>query len=190
MQLRALSEQLWKSQRRTLILLMVLLVLNLLAYVVVKGLIVPGVIAQETHFLQRQAEVRQLLRNQGGTATTPEQLYVLANQDFSKFQQAVPEYQDFTGLIEELLVLSSRARLNLTQISYHSEAMKEAPFLKFNLDFNVTGDYAQLKRFIFFLEQSVRLIVIRQISLQSADDNGVNLRLGLETYFRTGHGTS
>jgi type IV pilus assembly protein PilO len=189
MQLRALSEQLWKSQRRTLILLMALLVLNLLAYVVVKGLIVPGVIAQETHFLQRQAEVRQLLRNQGG-ATTPEQLYVLANQDFSKFQQAVPEYQDFTGLIEELLVLSSRARLNLTQISYHSETMKEAPFLKFNLDFNVTGDYAQLKRFIFSLEQSVRLIVIRQISLQSADDTGVNLRLGLETYFRTENGKS
>jgi len=190
MHLRAFAEQLWKSQRRTLLLLMTLVVLNLLAYVVVERLMVPRVVAKETHFLQRQAEVRQLLRHQGGAATTPEQLYVQANQDFSKFQEAVPEYQDFTGLVEELLVLSSRARLNITQISYHSEEMKEAPFLKLSLDFNVTGEYAQLKKFIFSLEQSVRLITIRQISLQGADDTGVNLRLGLETYFRTGNGKS
>ena len=186
MRWRELLEQLWESQHRLLLLLSALLVLNLLLFVVLEQFVVSRVAEQEGHFLQRQAEVRLLLRNQGSTAMSPEQFYVLASQDISKFQQAVPDYLEFTGLIEELLVLSSRARLNITQINYSSEELKRAPLLKFSLDFNVAGDYEQVKKFIHSLEQSVRLITIKQISLQSADGDGVNLRLSLETFFRPG----
>ena len=186
MRWRELLEQLWKSQRGLLILLAALLALNLLIFAALEQLIVPKVAEQEVRFLQRQAEVRQQRHNQASTAITPEQLYVLASQDVSKFQQAVPDYQEFTGLIEELLVLSNRARLNITQINYSSEELKQSPLLKFSLGFNVAGDYEQVKKFIHSLEQSVRLITIKQISLQSADNEGVNLRLSLETFFRAG----
>ncbi len=186
MRWKELLEQLWKSQRSLLITLGVLLVLTLLLFVTLEQFIVPKVAEQENRFLQRQSEVRQLMRKQGNTAITPEQLYVLANQDISKFQEAVPDYQEFTGLIEELLVLSNRARLNITQINYSSKALKTSPLLQFSLNFNVAGDYEQVKKFIHSLEQSVRLITIKQISLQSTADDGVNLRLSLETFFRTG----
>lgn len=185
MRWKELAEQLWKSQRGNLLLLAALLILNLLAYAAIEQLYVPKVAEQENFYLRRQAEVRDVLHNQGGAAT-PEQLFALASQDFSRFQQAVPDYQEFTGLIEELLVHSSRARLNITQISYSSEELKEAPLLKFSLNFNVTGEYEQIKKFIFSLEQSARLLTIKQISLQEADDTGVNLRLNLETFFQTG----
>ncbi len=184
MRWRELLEQLWKSQRGLLVLLGVLLVFNLLLFVVLEQTVVPKVAEQESRFLQRQTEVRQMMRNQGSAAITPEQLFVQASQDIAKFQQAVPDYQEFTALIEELLILSNRARLNITQINYTSEELKQSPLLKFNLSFNVTGDYAQVKKFIHSLEQSVRLIKIEQISLQNSDDNGVNLRLNLETFFR------
>ncbi|MDH3809715.1 MAG: type 4a pilus biogenesis protein PilO, partial [Desulfuromonadales bacterium] len=98
----------------------------------------------------------------------------------------VPEYREFTGLIEELLVLSSQSRLNITQISYASELLKKTPLLKFDLNFSVAGDYDQVKKFIYSLEQSVRLITIKQISLQSIDNEGVKLGLSLETLFRPG----
>ena len=186
MRLTEMLEQLWKSHRGSLILLGVLMVLNLLLFAAFEQLIVPRVVEQESRFLQRQSEVRLLLRKQGGTIKTPAQLYVLASQDVSRFQQVVPDYQDFTGLIEELLVLSSRAHLNITRISYSSKTLKKIPLLKFSLNFNVAGDYAQIKRFVHSLEQSVRLITIRKISLQSADDDGVSLRLSLETFFRPG----
>ena len=58
--------------------------------------------------------------------------------------------------------------------------------MQLDLKFNVAGDYDQIKRFIHSLEQSTRLIAIKQVGLQSANDEGVNLRLNLETYFRTG----
>jgi type IV pilus assembly protein PilO len=186
MRLKEMLEQLWKSYRGSLILLGVLLVLNLLLFTALQQFIAPRVAEQESRFLQEQAEVRQLLRKQGATAKSPEQLYVLATQDLAKFQQAVPDYQEFTALIEELLVLSSRANLNITQISYRSEELPENLLLKFDLNFNVAGDYKQIKKFIHSLEQSVRLIAIKQISLQSADNDGVSLRLSLETFFRPG----
>lgn len=178
--------QLWKSQRGLLIALGALLVLNLLLFVALEQLIVPKVVEQESRFLQRQSEVRQLMHKQGSAAITPQQLYALASQDVSKFQQAVPEYQEFTGLIEELLVLSNQSRLNITQISYSSQELKTSPLLKFSLSFNVAGDYEQVKRFIHSLEQSVRLITIKQISLKNTADDGVNLHLSLETFFRPG----
>lgn len=186
MQLREMLEQLWGSQRSLLLLAAALLSLNLLFFAMLEQYLVPQVAEQESRFLQRQSEIRQLIRKQGRAATTPAQLYLLAAQDVSKFQQAVPDYQEFTGLIEELLILSNRAELNISQINYSSEEQKEVPLLKFSLSFNVAGDYEQIKRFIHSLEQSVRLIKIKQIGLQSAVDNSVNLRLSLETFFRAG----
>jgi type IV pilus assembly protein PilO len=181
-----LIELLWKSHRKSIVALAVLLVLNLLLYVAVDQLLVPRVSEQEGRFLQRQNEVRKLLHNQGNAAKSPEQYYVLGSQDLAKFEQAIPEYREFTGLIEELLVLSSRARLEIAQIAYSSEALKELPLLKFDLNFSVVGNYAQIKRFIHSLEQSVRLITIKQINLQRADEETVSLRLSLETFFRKG----
>jgi type IV pilus assembly protein PilO len=186
MRVKVLLELLWKSHRGSLILLGILLVSNVFISVYLDQFLVPKVVAEEGRYLKRQAEVRKLLRNQGGTAETPEQRYVLASQDLEKFQQTVPEYLQFTGLIEELLVLSSRAQLNITQISYTSEQLKKSPLLKFNLNFNVAGDYGQLKKFIYSLEQSTRLISLEQISLESADDDGVKLGLKLVTLFRPG----
>ena len=186
MRLREMVELLWKSQRGLLLLLGTLLVLNLLLFTVLEQWIVPQVAEQESRFLQKQTEVRQLMHKQGRAAITPEQLYLLASQDTIKFQQAVPDYQEFTGLIEELLILSNRAHLDITRIGYSSEKLKKSPLLKFSLNFNVVGDYEQLKKFIHSLEQSIRLITIKQISLQGANDDGVNLRLSLETFFRTG----
>lgn len=186
MQLKVLAEQLWSYQRSLLIFLAVLVVANILLFITLEKYISPRVAEQETSFLQRQSEIRQLVRKQSSTATTPEQLYLLASQDVAKFQQAVPEYKEFTGLIEELLILSNRASLSIAQIGYSSAEMKKSPFLKFSLNFNVAGDYEQIKEFIHSLEQSTRLITIKQISLQGANDDGVNLRLSLETFFRPG----
>ena len=84
MRLQEMVEHLWKSQRGLLILLGTLLVLSLLSFAVFEQWLVPQVAEQESRFLQRQTEVRQLMREQGRTAITPEQLYVLASQDTIK----------------------------------------------------------------------------------------------------------
>lgn len=185
MRWKELAGQLWKSHRSPLMLLGVLLISNLLLFAALEQFVTPRVTEQERTFLKRQAEIRQLLRNRGGATNTPEQAYLMASQDLSKFHQAIPDYKEFTGLVEDLLVLSNSASLNINKISYNSTQLKESELLKFELNFNVAGDYEQIKSFIHSLEQLNRLIAIKQISLQGASDKGVNLRLKLETYFRS-----
>lgn len=186
MQLRAFYSQLWMSQRSAILLLTLLIVANLVLLVVLEQWLVPQVADRESSFLRRQAEVRQLLRQHGGEQATPEQQYELAYQDLVKFQQSLPEYRDFTALIEELEVLSGRAGLNIAQISYEAKELQPSSMLQVNLSFNVLGSYTQTKKFIHSLEQSVRLITIEQISLRGVNDDGVNLRLNLETFFWSG----
>jgi type IV pilus assembly protein PilO len=184
MQIRELIIQLWRAQRVMLIVIAALIVINLGLYLSLEQLLVPKVAAMENWSIQRQKEVRQLQRNKGGLANTPEQLFVLASQDLAEFRKAVPLYLDFTALIEELLVLSSRAGLNITQISYDPEQVKGDNLLRYKLVFNVSGNYDQIKKFIYSLEQSTRLLVINDISLQSVEGGAVNLRLNMETFFR------
>lgn len=178
------ASQLWGACRGLLLLLGGLLLANLALYVVLEQQVVPRIVEQEHLFLQRQAEVRQLLHTQGEGVKTPEQGFVLARKDLETFRELIPEYRDFTGLVEELLVLASRARLDITQINYQPEERPKNGLLRYDLDFNVLGDYEQLKKFIHSLEQSTRLMAIRQVGLQGTDGMGVNLRLRLETYFR------
>jgi len=186
MRMVELARLFWQSQRKMIIFLALLGGLNLILIFSIEQFLVPKVADQENYFLRRQSEVRQLLHNKGQKAETPEQYFVSGRQDLERFRLVVPHYQEFTGLIEELLVLSNRANLKISQISYDSEELNEIRLLKLTLKFNVSGNYEQVKKFIHSLEQSVRLITINQISLQESDDNGVNLSLNLETFFRPG----
>ncbi|PLX82234.1 MAG: hypothetical protein C0614_06165 [Desulfuromonas sp.] len=183
MQLRDLLTQLWRANRPMLAFLMVLLLANILLYLLLEQSLLPKVETSESRFIKRQTEVRQLLHNQGG-GDSPEQQYILASQDLSEFRQAVPGYVEFTGLIEELMELSSLAGLEISQIAYKPEQAGESGLLRYALTFNVGGRYEQLKRFIHAMEQSPRLLIISGIGLQSSDEGGVSLRLSLETYFR------
>ena len=139
MNARSLLVQLWQSHRRVMMLLGVLLVLNIALFFAVERLLVPRVLAQETLYLERQNELRDLLHKKAGTANSPEHLYLLASQDVSRFRQAAPQYQDFTALIEELLVLANRARLDIKQVNYATEELKGIPLLQCNLSFNIIG---------------------------------------------------
>lgn len=186
MRFKDILNHLWENHRNTLVLLVALLVLNVLFYVVVEEFLTPRVVDKEQKYLKRQAEVRDILHNQASSATSPEQLYVLGSQDLSEFNQSIPPYLEFTALIEELLILSEDAGLNIAQITYNSEATENNQFLRLNLSFSVSGDYVDIKKFIYSLEQSARLLAIKQISLQSESSQAVNLRLALETYFHQG----
>ena len=181
MRLLEIISQIWVFHRRLILLLGFLLLANLVMIIVLEQQVVPRIVEQEKDFLLRQAEVRQLLHNQGGGARTPEQAFILANQDLSRFRENIPEYSEFTGLVEELLVLSNRARLNIAQINYQPESLSENGLLRYELSFNVSGEYENIKQFIHSLEQSQRLMSISQVGLQGTDGEGVSLRRHLET---------
>lgn len=183
-----LIRDIWQVHRKLLLLSCVLLACNLLWYLVLQQLLVPRVLEREQLFMNRQVEARQLLRQSGGLAETPEQLFVQAQRDVAEFHQIIPEHRDFTGLIDELLVLAYRADLAIDQIAYKQDMAKNVDLLKYELSFTVQGRYEQLKKFIHSLEQSPRIMAVSQIALSSLDGEGpatVGLRLKLETVFQS-----
>lgn len=183
-----LLRYLWNHRRPALVINAVLLLANLILFVVVQQWLAPRVFEREQFFVKRQAEVRQMMRQRGGMMDTPEQRFVTARKDLNDFNAAIPPYDDFTGLIEEMLVLSNKAGLDIRQMSYSQKQDDDLGHLLFNLSFAVSGDYREIKTFIHSLEESSRILVIEQIGLQGgADDTGgykVSLRLQMSTLFQ------
>jgi Tfp pilus assembly protein PilO len=186
MRFREMALHVWTAHRGLLIFLVVLLVGNIALLTVSERVLAPRVAEQESRFMKKQTEVRNLLRTKGSSARSPEHLYLLGKQDLSAFFQKVPQYDEFTALIEELIVLADRSDLEIEEINYSFDKADANNLLGLKLNFDVSGDYGQVKEFVHFIEQSVRLIVIEQISLQGQAGDEVNLRLALETYFLVG----
>jgi len=187
MQRAGLLRELWQRQRHWLLAVGILLTVNLGLFVVLQQFLVPRVVEREQRFIQRQDQARQLLRESGGFADTPEQHFVRVRQDIARFQSIVPKHEEFTGLIDELLVLAYRADLNIRQIVYDTEDLAEVDLRQYDLSFSVTGSYENLKQFIHALEQSPRIMAIRQIELNTLDRENAedgSLRLILQTVFR------
>ena len=190
MRIHEFAIKLWQSHHKGLIAVAILLIVNLALYVGLEQVVLPRVNELEKTYIQKQADVRQLMRNRGGNANTPEQRYAVASKELKSFKEYVPDYQNFTGLIEELLVLSNKAGLNISQVNYKPETYKEIKLLQYSFSFQVTGSYESIKKFVHALEQSDRLLVINQIGLSGVDGGAVSLSLSLETFFRTGQNSS
>lgn len=179
--------ELWQGQRRWLVAVGLLLVVNLSLYALLQQFLVPRVAEREQRFIQRQDQARQLLHEADGMADTPERHYLRTRQDIERFLSIVPDYEEFTGLIDELLVLAYRSDLTIRQITYATEELQSVALRQYNLAFTVNGSYENLKQFIHALEQSPRIMAIEQIALNTRDrDSGqeVSLRLSLQTVFR------
>ncbi len=178
----------WQRDKKLPIVVVLLLLLNVGAFVGMKSYVAPRVETLESEYIERQADLRQG-RAAGRAPDEPHDELWVASDDLQTFWQAIPSRTEFTVLIGELYTLAQEAGLEIDQISYNPEPVDERELLRYGLVFSVTGDYRQIKRFVHSLEQSERLVAIEDLSLSGSDDQGrqqVSLRLRLSTLFRTG----
>ena len=164
----------------------VILVLNLAAYFLISTFLIPRNQSSERSVLTKQRQVRSA-QQRAGEIITPQKDYFKKEQEIQTFRESLPPKTDFTGLIRELFVLSSAAGLDIDQIKYAPKQLETEGILEYGVSFDITGRYAQLKRFIFELEQSPRVLIIDEIVLTKrgeADQENVGLRIQLTTFFR------
>lgn len=178
----------WRLNKVFPVLLGVLLALNVVIFGLLTYVESPQVDRLERRAIEQQARLRQA-RQVGEKAATPQALYRKGRKDLRKFQNAIPLRTDFTTLIKELFSLAKGAGLDINRITYEPKEEPKQGMLRYALVFSVSGQYGQIKKFIFSLEQSKRLIAIEKLSLNSGRDSEgekVSLSLRLSTYFRTG----
>jgi Tfp pilus assembly protein PilO len=179
---RVFLQQMWGAHRWPLMGLSLLIVANVILALSLQLHLVPSVNERE------QLLSRRTLEHRSGIDTSPMQQFVEGEKNLAAFLERIPPHREFTGLIVELQQLANRASLELAQINYSNELDKTSNQLRYQLTFTVNGNYRAVKQFIHSLEQSPRLIIIKQIGLQGVGQAGgtdVRLQLNLETFFRS-----
>jgi type IV pilus assembly protein PilO len=167
----------WRTNRWLPLFLLAWLLVNIGFYFWLFQVFSPQVEAQERQLLLLQSEQRQ------GGADRGEALKSV-HDDLQVFRQIIPDKSGLTALVQEIFSVAAKAGLSIERVSYQPKEMAEQGLLHYGLNFSVTGDYGQLKKFIFSLEQSPRLLIIEEISLTGAEGSIVNLNIRLLTYFR------
>jgi type IV pilus assembly protein PilO len=181
----------WRLNRRIPILIVGLILLNIAAYVVMSNVVAPRLDALERRYIERQSQVREvrLTGQTGAAAGSPREIYRRGVEDLGQFRTAIPPRTEFTALIGEIFSLAGKAGLSIDRIGYDPKEVAGQELLRYTLDFSVSGDYGQIKRFVYSLEQSDRLIAIEELSLSGGEgkskEGDVNLRVRLTTYFKT-----
>jgi type IV pilus assembly protein PilO len=180
----------WRLNRRIPILIGGLILLNIAAYALMSNVVAPRLDALERRYIKLQSHVRELrLTGETGAAEgSPREIHRRGEENLGQFRAAIPSRTDFTALIGEISSLAEKAGLSIDRIGYDPTEIAGRELLRYTLNFSVSGDYGQIKRFVYSLEQSDRLIAIEELSLSGGGESKegkVNLRVRLSTYFKT-----
>lgn len=173
----------WSAHRLLLLGLGSFFGLNILLFSLLYFGIAPKLAQTERELALLQ---QQLRRND---TVAPQQAYAEGLKDYERFRALLPSLRNFSELIGDLYSLAEQCNLEISQIGYTQKELSETGLLAYALRFSLTGTYDELKRFIYGLEESKRLVVIEQVTLNTAKgEEGaalVSLNLSLTTYFGT-----
>jgi len=177
-------QAIWRINRKLPVILMVLIVGNLLFFLFLTQYLEPEISLLERRFISQQSEVREA--EQGGrSAESPLVIYARGIKDLQAFRKAIPSKSDLTGLVGEVFNLAESSGLVIDRISYDPNQMEELALLQYGLNFVVSGNYNQIKKFTHKIEQSKRILSIDQMKLnQGTKEKDIRLSLELTTYFK------
>jgi len=175
---------LWRQNRVFPVGIAALLVINVALFFWLSLSLAPRSEQLERTYIDLQARTRQgkLLAGE-----TPQARFLQAKSDLERFRDIIPDRSELSRLIAELTELAAKSALSVQRIGYAPAELPEQRLLAYTLNFSVTGSYAEIKHFVYRLEQAPRLVVIEQFSLSAAPSvdksRQVSLNLKLTTYF-------
>ena len=178
-------QAIWRTNQKVPIVFIGLLLLNCVVFLYLTTFLEQEAKDLELRYINQQSEVRKA--EQGGrSAESPLVVYARGVKDLQSFRAAIPLKNELTGLVGEIFTLAESSGLEIDKISYNPKHQEEMRLLQYSLDFVVTGDYNQIKKFTHKIEQSSRFVAIDGMGLNRATKgNVVSLKLKLSTYFRT-----
>ena len=177
----------WQQNRLLPVLIGILLAVNLVVFFAADYYLAPRASALEHRLLERQGQLRRQQQS-GNPEMSLRSGYRQGREDLERFHEAIPEKTRFTRLIGDLFGMARTAGLEIRQIDYSPKVIEESRLLSYTLVFSVGGSYEQVKKFIFALESSPRVIALDELSLNrdEAAQGAVTMRLRFTTYFQAG----
>jgi Tfp pilus assembly protein PilO len=102
---------------------------------------------------------------------------------FTGILAGIPAQKDMPLLVKEIAQLARSLDLVVAAINYDIPRRESGELAMLSFSFPVEGKYPDIKRFIYEVETSDRLIGIQDMNLES-DQGKVKLRMKLMTYVR------
>ncbi|KIH76450.1 type IV pilus assembly protein PilO [Geoalkalibacter ferrihydriticus] len=176
---------LWRQNRVAPVVLALLLMANIALYLLAAQALAPRAGQLQQQLLRQQAQLREQ-EQRGVDQVSPRAIHRQGQQDLAAFFAAIPPREDLSRLVGEIFNLANEAGLAIERITYDPQRLREAPLLAYTLVFSVNGSYEQLKRFVFSLEHSPRIIALDEISFSAGDAarRTTTLNLRFTTYFQ------
>jgi len=172
----------WQSEPRLLKVVISLIVLNTLFFGAMSLFVSPAIMSEERAIIQLQSEVRRT--GAGDVPLSASQLYNRSGEDLQRVYALIPEQARLSDLILDISQLAGKAGFEITSISYDPKPVEDFPLLGYTLSFTVQGNYRQLKKFVYLLEASSRIVTLDGISLVESKDSDVSMRIKMTTFFK------
>jgi Tfp pilus assembly protein PilO len=102
---------------------------------------------------------------------------------FAGFLGGIPAQKDMPLLVKELVQMARRRNLSVAAINYDIPRRESGELAMLSFSFPVEGRYPDIKRFLYDVETSDRIIGIQDVNLES-DQGRVKLQMKLITYVR------
>jgi Tfp pilus assembly protein PilO len=103
---------------------------------------------------------------------------------FADLLAGIPAQKDMPLLVKDLEQMAKRLNLAVATINYDIPRRESGELAMLSFSFPVEGRYPDIKRFIYEVETSGRVIGIQDVNLESSDKGKVKLQMKLMTYVR------
>lgn len=179
---------LWEQNRRMTVLVLTLLLMNVGAYLLQSSFLDEQLTDLRTEVLGRQQSLRKL-QQQKNAGSMPVTAVTKVENELTQFLKMIPPEKELSVFIGDLFKFASNSKLDIKQISYNPKYDEDVDLLSYALKFSVTGQYRQLKKFIYLLEMAERILIISDISLAGGQSSKgkkgeVTLQIQVKTFFR------
>jgi Tfp pilus assembly protein PilO len=160
-----------RKLRMALFVLAGLVCLNLLLY----GVLVAPAVARLT---ASEAKFAELKRRHAEAV-----LFKKQKTSFTGTMAGIPAQKDMPLLVKEFVQTARRSHLSVASIKYDIPKRASGELAMLTFSFPVEGRYPDIKRFIYEVETSGRLVGIQELKLDS-DQARVKLDMKLVTYVK------
>ena len=172
--------ELIQQKKRSLIVAVVLIVLNIGLYAVTAGYLEPKIaVAQASWSDLRQ---RVAVAGRADVAT----VYRRGVDDLKKLMVRVPVKRQFPRVLGDILDAAASSAVITGNVSYKPQTIKDQDLLAYGISMTVGGSYAAVKSFLGDLQKNSELIVLDGISLSKGDlyEENVVLDLRMTVYLQ------
>ena len=172
--------ELFLEKKRTLIVAVILLVLNVGLYAVNAGYLEPKIAASQVSWTDLRQRVAVAGRSDVAT------VYRRGVDDLKKLASRVPVKRQFPRVLGDILDAAASSAVVTGNVSYKPQTIKGQDLLAYGITMTVGGSYAAVKSFLGDLQKNSDLIVVDGVTLSKSDlfEENVIMDLRLTVYLQ------